>query len=339
MAASSTNDFYQRLEKEARGGTFWLFGAELYLIQDGIERICQKLFGTPHPTLSENLNYEIYYGSECDSDHVREAITSLPFFSDFKLVVVKECERFRDKDFEILSEAIAHKDPSVTLVLISDQVDKRTKSYKKIEKLCQAVEFRPPYERDLPQWVQYLAQQQKLQIGSREALLLLSTVGSDLMMINNEVKKISLGLGGRTQLEEADILKFSFRGKDENVFALSDHLATRSTTQALALLKKLLEQGLNSVAIISLIARHFRILLTITEGKRLGLEHKALMERLALPPFFFKKYWEQSQKWDQSSLAGILLQLANTDKSLKSSPLSPSLVLEHFILSLSHVKS
>lgn len=335
MAVSSQNGFYQYLQKESpKGGTFWFFGDEAFLIQDALERICSQLLGLSRPTLSENLNFEIYYGSEHECERVGDAITSLPFFSDFKLIVVKECEQFRDKEFEKLSEVIAQKDPAVTLVLLSSEVDKRTKAYKKIEKLCMAVEFQAPYEREMPQWIQYLAQQQKLQIGPAESQLLISLIGTELFLINNELKKMALGLEERKRIEMADIEKYSSMGKEENIFALSDLLATRSITQALALLKKLLEQGQSAIAMTSLIARHFRILLSMSEGRGRGLVSQDLTEKLAIPQFLFKKYWEQSLKWNLSTLADVQIRLAETDKSLKSTSISPSLVLESFILSL-----
>ena len=139
-------------------------------------------------------------------------------------------------------------------------------------------------------------------------------------------------LGDRIQAEEKDILACSSRLKIESLFDLTDALGNKNIVKSLNLLASLLEQGQNEIALVSLLARHLRILLKVQQGQKENLSSSQLAKKTGLHPYFLKNYLKQVALWTKPQLENTLQSLFLTDKALKSSPLSPHIWLENFIL-------
>jgi DNA polymerase-3 subunit delta len=158
-------------------------------------------------------------------------------------------------------------------------------------------------------------------------------VGTNLSEINNEVKKIQQFIGSKKKtIELEDVLKVVSRARIESVFNLTDAIGRRDKANALVCLANLLDSGQNEVGVVSLIHRQIRILSAVYEGKKAGLSGQRLAQKVGVPEFFMKQYLEQSRHWDQGKLVSAIRALHETDKALKSSPISGHIWLENFIL-------
>ena len=70
----------------------------------------------------------------------------------------------------------------------------------------------------------------------------------------------------------------------------------------------------------------------VKQGQKEKLNSSELAKKTGLPPYFLKSYLKQEVLWTKSQLENTLQSLFLTDKALKSSPLSPHIWLENFIL-------
>ena len=96
-------------------------------------------------------------------------------------------------------------------------------------------------------------------------------------------------------------------------------------------LVRLLDQGQSEMGIVALVARHMRILLMVKQGESLGLGGPKLAQHAQVSPYFLNDYAKQARLWTSKKLESSLLILAETDKALKSSPLSAHIWLENLI--------
>ena len=97
-------------------------------------------------------------------------------------------------------------------------------------------------------------------------------------------------------------------------------------------LANLLEYGQNEIGALALIARHVRILSTIKEGLRAGLAGARLSAKAGVPHFFLGDYVSQTKHWTDKKIARTMHALHETDRALKSSPISGHIWLENFII-------
>lgn len=318
--------------------SYTVTGEDSYLVQEALTNI-KSYF--ENLGVNFDFNFDCIYFSEKKAADIVDIIETLPMMSPYRLVVIKEAHLIKEKDWEMLKKSI-DKGLSQTIIVFVHEAkfDKRKKIYKWISSETQVVELITPYENQVPVWIHYMAQKSDLTLDQGAALQLLHLVGVDLIEINNEILKLkSFFYGQKSSLEINDILKVVSKKRIENIFDLTAAIASGHKSLALQLLADLLDQGQNEVGIVSLISRHMRILNKVIENSGLNLSQKQLAAKVAVSPFFVSQYIEQSKKWDLQKMNCIFELLLDTDKALKSSPISSKIWLENFIIQACYLSS
>lgn len=328
MAAGTPNAFYEKINKKL-DPIYFFYGDETYLIEDAVKRVHQKIFGSFALKPSENLSLEIFFGSERNVDGIVNSANSLGFFSQDKMILIKESNLFKDKDFVQLQKLIEEPIEGTTIVFTVEGSQPRNKFFKALADNSVNVNFKTPYEREFPQWIQYLAKNHNVTLGNQVPQLLLSRVGANLLALNNEIQKLTLSLGEKNKIEDQDVLNWIAQSKEESVFDLANAFGSHDRARALTLLQRLMEQGQAPIGVLTILARHLRILLEI---KTLNTsDSQSLASRLGIPPFFVKDYVRQSHSWTIDSLSTAMKNLRNTESYLKSTSVSADMALTKFL--------
>nr|BFD59179.1 DNA polymerase III subunit delta [Bdellovibrio sp. CKG001]BFD62556.1 DNA polymerase III subunit delta [Bdellovibrio sp. HM001]BFD67453.1 DNA polymerase III subunit delta [Bdellovibrio sp. HAGR004] len=327
MALIDAQKFYRDLEKGQTAPLYFLFGEEPYLLNQSVERF-------KYAVLTEgavDFNYSLFYASDADVVAVRDAVETLPMMAARRLVILKEAQELTDKEWAELEPLFESPVDSTVFVILASRVDKRKKQIRLLLDKADCVEFKKPYENQIPSWINYIAQSLGLTISNDAILLLHKLVGHHLTEIEGELKKLGEYVGER-RIEMADVAQAVSRSKEENVFDFTKAIGENDRVKALELLVHLLDQGQNEIGIVSLVARHVRILLTLKRGMEEGLHGAKLAHYAQVPPYFLESYLDQARLWTAKKLEQTLVVLADTDKALKSSPLSSHIWLENLVL-------
>ncbi|WP_374035419.1 DNA polymerase III subunit delta [Bdellovibrio bacteriovorus] len=327
MALIDAQKFYRDLEKGQTAPLYFLFGEEPYLLNQSVERF-------KYAVLTEgavDFNYSLFYASDADVVSVRDAVETLPMMAQRRLVILKEAQELTDKEWAELETLFETPVDSTVFVILASRVDKRKKQIRLLLDKADCVEFKKPYENQIPSWINYIAQSLGLTISNDAILLLHKLVGHHLTEIEGELKKLGEFVGER-RIEVADVAQAVSRSKEENVFDFTKAIGENDRVKALELLVHLLDQGQNEIGIVSLVARHVRILLTLKRGMEEGLHGAKLAHFAQVPPYFLESYLDQARLWTAKKLEQTLVVLSETDKALKSSPLSSHIWLENLVL-------
>lgn len=310
---------------------YTITGEDSYLIQEAVTSIKNHFEDVG---VNFDFNYECLYFSEKKAPDVVDIIETLPMMSPFRLVIIKEAHLIKEKDWELLQKSIEKGLAETVIVFVHEaKFDKRKKAYKWISTQTQVVELVTPYENQVPTWIHYMAQKNGLTLDQGAALQLLHLVGVDLIELNNEILKLkNYYQNQKNKLEIDDILKVVSKKRIESVFDLTASVASGNKSLSLQLLSDLLDQGQNEVGVISLISRHMRILKKILEYSGLGISEKQLSAKVGVSPFFVSQYIAQSRKWTMAKMDIVFEMLLDTDKALKTSPLSSKIWLENFVI-------
>jgi DNA polymerase III subunit delta len=310
---------------------YTVIGEDAYLVQEAVVSIKNHFEDLG---VNFDFNFECLYFSEKKAADVVDVIETLPMMSPYRLVLIKEAHLIKEKDWDLLKKSIEKGlDHTVVVFIHEAKFDKRKKIYKWISSQTQLVELVTPYENQVPVWIHYMAQKNGLSLDQGAALQLLHLVGVDLTEINNEILKLkNYYQDQKTKLVIDDILKVVSKKRIESVFDLTACVASGNKPQSLQLLTDLIDQGQNEVGVISLISRHMRILKKILEHSNLGLSQKQLSAKIGVSPFFINQYLEQSRKWNLDKMNTVFDLLLDTDKALKTSPLSSKIWLENFVI-------
>ena len=120
--------------------------------------------------------------------------------------------------------------------------------------------------------------------------------------------------------------------REENIFDFTKAIGQKDRAKALEQLVSLLDQGQNEIGIVQLLSRHMRMLLTVRYGMDQGIGGSKLASLSQVPSYFIESYCDQAKLWPVRKLEDALVVLQETDKALKSSPVSSHIWLENMVL-------
>lgn len=328
MAIIDAQKFYKDLEKGQLAPLYFLFGEEPYLLNQCVARFKFAVLNEG----AVDFNYDLFYASDADVTRVMDAVETLPMMAAKRLVILKEAQELTDKEWATLESLISSPVDSTVFVLLAQRIDKRKKTIRLLMDKADCVEFKKPYENEVPRWIKFIAGNLGLTIADDAIHLLHKLVGNHLTEIEAELVKLGEYIGAPRKIEVSDVAAVVSRSKEESVFDFTKAVGSNDRVKALEHLVHLLDQGQSEVGIVTLLARHIRILLTIKKGLHEGLSGAKLAHYAQVPPYFLESYLDQAREWNTRKLEQTLVVLSDTDKALKSSPLSSAIWLENMVL-------
>lgn len=322
------NHIEKNLESQIFHPLYFFFGDEPYLISQAVKylKVCALHGGAP------DFNFSSYYASDADILQVRDEVETLPMMAPRRLVLLKEVQDLTDKEWAELEPLFKAPVESTVFILVGGKIDKRKKFFKQLCDQAIFAEFKKPYENQIPGWIRHICKGHGLTISDEALQLTHRLVGSQLTEIESEITKLKDYLGERINIELEDVAQCVSKKREENVFEFTASLAEGDRVQSLVHLVQLLDQGQNEVGIVSLVARHMRILLMVRQGLEQGMVGQKLATYAQVPTYYLQDYLAQAKRWTEKKLEHCLLTLAETDRALKSSPLSAHIWLENLVL-------
>ncbi|MFN7903575.1 MAG: DNA polymerase III subunit delta [Pseudobdellovibrionaceae bacterium] len=328
MAMREAQRFYTDLDRKVFDPVYFLFGEEAFFIDEALLRIKKSVL-LPQDM---DFNYTQFSAKENAIEQILDEAITLPVFIQKRLVVVQNTQDFTDKEMALLVDYVKNPSESAVLVLIASKIDKRKKAMKSLIDLSICIEFRKPFDYQIPQWIKYLAQKEDLKITDEAKQLLHRLVGSNLLELQAEMTKLKDFLGDRKCIEVQDVAAVVSSSKEESIFQFTQALGELNLVKALETLVKLMDQGQNEIGIIAMVARHIRILLFVKRGEKQGLFGVKLAEYAKVPHYFLDDYLAQARLWSNGGLLKTLQLLSETDFALRASPTSSHIWLENLVL-------
>lgn len=340
MAQLEPQDFYQAVEKsfaEQRFAPVYFFhGEENFLIQQAVQylRACALAEGTA------DFNWRLFDADDADMAKVKDEIETFPMMAPRRVVLIREVNDLRESEWQTLSPLLQNPVETTVLIMTASKIDRRKKIMQKLLEQAVSVEFKKPFENQVPGWIRHIAKGHGLSIEDEALQFFHRLVGSQLTEVDGELRKLKDFLGSsRTEITREDVAQCVSRLKEENVFKFAEHLARGDRPAALLQAVGLLDRGQSELGIVALSARHFRILLQVKMGEQQGLSGSRLASHAQIPPYFLADYQRQGRDWTIRKLENVLLVLVEAEKALKSSPLSSAIWIENMIMKICDLRS
>ena len=328
MAIIDQGKFYKDLESGQLSPLYFIFGDEPFLIEQCIERF-------KYAVLNEStidFNYSLYYAADVEVVTLKETIETLPVFSERRLVILKNAQELKESEWQELESLINKPVDSTVFVLFADKIDKRKKSFKNLIDHGQSIEFKKPYDNEIPRWINYYASYYELKLTQAAIHRMHRLVGNNLAEIYAQLSNLKNYLNGQSLVDVAEVNAVVSNSREENIFDFTKAVGQKDRVLALEQIVNLLDQGQSEIGIVSLLARHMRILLTVRSGMDQGIGGSKLAGLANVSPYFIDEYCDQAKKWSVKRLEESLVLLNETDRALKSSPLSAHIWLENMVL-------
>lgn len=266
-----------------------------------------------------DLNYQLFEGENFTTDQFSEAINTVPFLSEKKLIIVRDFLRDgAENDRKEIAEKLENVSEYCVLIFIEhEKPDARTALFKKLNKIGQAVEFSLPEKHELIQWIQKEMNKKNSSMQEHEATLLAEIVGPNLWQLSHELEKIAL-YAKEKPIDAEAIENLASKNISSSIFQLTDYVAQKNAKLSIKTLQALIHSGEDLFQIFFMIIRHFRILLLVQACIKKNLDRQQIIQKTREHPYAIMTAMKQCKNFTEQKLTEIYQQLLSIDIGSKS---------------------
>ncbi len=285
------------------------------------------------------MNKDSYIGHSVEAREILDSISTLPVFTQYRLVVVKDSGLFvagRKNETDKLVEHFEELSSTTILIFVEENVDKRNKLYKTVNKIGSCVDFTSLKEADLIKWVEGLFKKNNLQIQRKVTLKILNTVNRNMNNIEIEVNKlVSFIESEDRELTIEDVNNICSKSLELKIFDLVSAIGKKDPVVALDIYNNMVLMKESPIMILSMIARQLKILLQCKYLKDLGYTNASISKELGLPSFVIKECVTQSKNFNKLELYKSIDRCLGIDVDIKTGNINDKLGVETLILEYS----
>jgi len=267
-------------------------------------------------------------GEEAEYDRLAEAITSLPFLADKKLVVVRNGAAnkvFAEKIKDLLPQV-----PETTdVVLVEPKLDKRSAYYKLLKKDTEYQEFGDLDAGGLARWLSEQATQRGGSLSSGDARFLVDRVGPNQQLLAHELDKLLLH---NPQITHQTIELLTEAAPQSTIFELLEAAFAGNTTRTMALYQEQRALKVEPQQIIAMLAWQLHILLLVKTGA--GRPADQVAKDAKLNPFVVRKSSAIAAKRTLPQLRILVRQLLTIDTRLKRESIDADEAVQNYLLKI-----
>lgn len=334
------NDLHKNFKKKQFAPIYLLYGTEIYFINETVNILLAEALEEG----DRELNTVTYDLDEVYLEDVIEDAHTLPFFGERKVILVKspyfltsQKEKL-EQNVKVLEKYISEPSPFSILVFIApfEKLDERKKITKLLKKEAEVLEANALQGQDIRAWIASQATEQRVQIENDAVDLLLELVGNNMLLLSQEIQKLLLYAGADSVISQEIVAQLVPKSAEQSVFSLVERVVQRDIAGAMRMLEELLVQQEEPIKILALLANQFRLLYQVKELQQRGYAQNQAASHLGVHPYRVKLAMGQAQRFSFQELRSIIDHLADADYDMKTGKLNKRLVLEIFLMRLSH---
>ncbi len=241
---------------------FVLSGSDRRRLVDQAHLITDMVVGDDDPQLTVS-NFD---GEKVSYPEVADELLTLPFLSQYRLVVISDADKFITANRDKLEAYLEKPSPTGVLLMMVKSFPATTRLAKKAEKIGWVQKYEELKRHELPRFVaDYAKSEYKLTIKQSAVDLLISLTGDSSGQLMNEIDKIGTYLSGTSSKEitghEIELLVGNNRQYD--AFNVIDAISNSNTANALELLDQMLNKNRDAeFSVVGAFAWYFRKLYT-----------------------------------------------------------------------------
>ncbi len=266
---------------------------------------------------------------------VIQAVTTMPFLSKHRMVIIRDLIDSVKKDELALWESGLSRTPDSTIVILweSKAVDAIEKKplFKSLKDHAQIHLYPFPAlaGASLTSWIADRCKSKGSSVESGALRALIERVGSDLWQMSHEIDKLVAFANGSTITETMvkELVQANFEGK---IFDLVDALSRRDVRATVRMLEEERFAGSDDFYLMSMFTRQIRLLL----GARSVLDTNPRADKnmiateLDVHPFVASKLVAQAKNFSLQQLLDAHAQLFDFDRAMKNGGISADLAVD-----------
>ncbi|MBP6059161.1 MAG: DNA polymerase III subunit delta [Candidatus Saccharicenans sp.] len=210
--------------------------------------------------------------------------------------------------------------------------------------IFQTIEIKTPRDNELLAWINDEMKSKGKKIEVAAARRLLEICGPDLVLLSQEMEKLSLYPQEKDEITEADVLETGTVRQGYDRFALEEALESGSLQQALMINRSFFVGEPAVIDILNYFSAISRYIISLNQAKvQVGRwkkpireifkkSHPQLVEGWSLFDRKLQAFTACLEAFSQEELDNLVHELARLDLDLKSSDLKPEILIETFLI-------
>src|SRR4030042_3423609 len=291
---------------------YFLYGPEDYLIEEEIQRMLNQILSPKE----RGFNLHTFSGEEHNSQEIVQTAQTLPMFSRYRFILVREADRMDEEKVGALMEYIQKPSPSTCLVLLGQTIGPWKKHRKEFENEGKVTEYTRLTGKALNPWMKNRMKEKGKTLSEEAADYLVEVGGDHLYDLDNALEKVFLSVGEKQRIELPDMEEITVEVKISTVFDLTDAIGHQNLEKALGILGKAMESkaiafrkeeqgskfGDPIPLLLSMMAKQYWSMLTIKEMTSHRQDPGELARELGASPWNIKKMMDQGKNFSETSL-------------------------------------
>lgn len=312
---------------------FVIYGEESFLMEQKLQALKKE-----YNCSEEMMNLSTYRGDEDSIESVYEDLITPPFFTDKKMIVLKNLYFLTTKklkkdnsEIEYFEKCLDNDSKEVIFVIyhVGKDFDERKKIVKRLRKEAKFFEIDKVNHYKLSDSTRQAVKRRNAIIDDDALELLLSRLGDSLNNVVMEVEKLCL-YDEHITYEAVD--KLVSKPLDENVFALTSAILQRDRQKMFSIYKDLMILNEEPIKLIVLIAGQMRLIYQVKLLDRKGYTDKEIGKILGINPYRLKYLRQEGKDFDLNELLKCLDALSKLDVEIKTGKIDKKMGLELFMI-------
>jgi len=319
---------------------FYIYGTDAYLCQEKLEEI-KRGFVEKKDKTGLNIIHLPAEGFSPDN-FIQETLT-VPFLSEKKLIIVSglcvnhkaEQKKIREEILDFLKQREDKLENNLLFVDVFEEdkkIPQKDRLFNFLAKQKYAWQLSALRNNQMGDWLKKYCAKHQIPIAPGAITKLITLVGNDLLQLENELKKLKAYKNGETVNAE-DIKNLVKAKYDNDIFRLTDALASKNKNLSLKLLSDQLNSGNEPLSLLGSINWQFKALLKIKSWLENNPRATAtsISTATGLHSFVVSKNLPAVKKFSLAGLVDIQNQLLRIESRLKSGAKNPELLFDIFI--------
>lgn len=305
---------------------YLLFGEEAYLVRQYKHALLAAL--VPE---GDEMNFTRYREKEFDEASMIETANTLPFFADYRVILVEDSGCFERK-CELLEDYIDHIEDTAYLIFVEDKVDKRKALYKKVQKIGDTEELKLPDEAVLKRWMGKRIRQAGLNITVSAWASFYARTGDSMDNMSNEMDKLISYCAGQEAIREEDVDAICASWVEDKIFDMIEAIAAKNPKRVMDLYRDMLLKRESPLRILILLRSQFVRLLTLKEMSRRREKDADISKATRIPQFYIGKNLNLANNFSTEDLSELLARAGDLEAEIKTGRIKEQTGLEMLMM-------
>ncbi len=331
------SEFLKAVQSKNIPPVITLLGEEVFLKDRAMDAVLARFMDAD----SKQYNYRSFTGDELKDNTFLEDASTLPMFSDWKIVHIKGAaalDKSLNKVKDYLERYLDSPSPNTLLIFDVNQWEGRSKLKAILEKKTTIVEFTPLSEKELPSWINSHLRTLNFQIDSGAAQALIERTGNDLQRIAGELEKLMLLRSAEKRIKEEDVAIMVGHSPIATVWQWTEAILDQNAEPAIQYLNDLLENGEEPIKCVAILGKQYEKMILTKEMVQQKVPEATISKKIGKPVYYLRGYLNQLSRYTIQDLVKAVAILSTADKALKTSQAKDETVLQLMTIQLCNLK-